>query len=412
MTNPKKKATSRAKKTGPLRYAHPFFTTTPPDQRKSVPGVGKGLAEFSLGRLLPIPPVRANSVLQLADIIGEDGVKDVETAGKIIFHSFGDSGHPDSNNQEEIAEVMTAAYQPQDPAGSPSFLLHLGDVIYYDNTVQGYQEQFYVPYKKYPGKIIAIPGNHDGELFKYDLPIGKPTGQKKTLEAFQRNFCQAKTGVPPDAQTIYRQMVAQPGVYWYLDTPFVDIIGLYSNVGESQGAISGSEIGQVQKKWLNKTLAGIRSARTKGTRKALLIAVHHPPLSAGGHSPSVAMFKDIQDSFTTSQILPDAILSGHSHSYQRFTWYSSLNGQSWEVPVFVVGTGGRQVTHVKAATGARTGDYSFESSLQGYGFLTVEATATTISFAFTEVILNATGAPTGKSFDQKVTVDLNTHKTR
>ena len=116
--------------------------------------------------------------------------------------------------------------------------------------------------------------------------------------------------------------------------------------------------------------------------KALLIAVHHPPLSAGGHSPSAAMFKDIQDSFTTSQILPDAILSGHSHCYQRFTWYPpGLNGQSWEVPIFVVGTGGRQVTHIKAATGARTGDYSFESSLQGYGFLTVEATATAISFA-------------------------------
>ncbi len=393
MAKQKKKASARAKKISTLRFAHPFFTTTPPDQRKAVPGVGKRLAEYSLGHLLAIPPVRGKSTMQLGDIIGDDGVKDVETSGKLIFHSFGDSGHPNSNNQEEIAEVMTAAYQPQHPGDSPSFLLHLGDVNYFDNTVKGYQEQFYVPYKKYPGKIIAIPGNHDGELF---------IGQTKTLEAFQRNFCQTKTGVPPDAQTIYRQMVAQPGVYWHLDTPFLDIVGLYSNVGESQGAISGSTIGQVQKKWLNKTLAGIQSAPPGALGKPLLIAVHHPPLSEGGHSPSVAMFKDIQDSFTTSQILPDAILSGHSHCYQRFTWYPpGLNGQAWEVPIFVVGTGGRQVTHIKAATGARTGDYSFESSLQGYGFLTVEATAPTISFAFTEVILNATGSPTAKPFGSK-----------
>jgi hypothetical protein len=84
----------------------------------------------------------------------------------MIFHAFGDSGNTSSDIQEIIAGVMAGDYHPHDPGGSPCFLFHLGDVIYYDNSDRGYQSQFYVPYKKYPGKIIAIPGNHDGELFK------------------------------------------------------------------------------------------------------------------------------------------------------------------------------------------------------------------------------------------------------
>jgi hypothetical protein len=71
--------------------------------------------------------------------------------------------------------------------------LHLGDVIYYDNTDKGYLEQFYVLYKRYPGKIIAIPGNHDSELFKFD---GASTGPTKTLAAFMKNFCQPVPAVP------------------------------------------------------------------------------------------------------------------------------------------------------------------------------------------------------------------------
>jgi hypothetical protein len=91
---------------------------------------------------------------------------------------------------------MTKDIDIAHPAASPAFFLHLGDVNYYDNTDSGYHEQFYVPYKLYPGKIIAIPGNHDSELFKYD---GQSTGQTKTLQAFQRNFVQPVPSVPPAA---------------------------------------------------------------------------------------------------------------------------------------------------------------------------------------------------------------------
>lgn len=151
-------------------------------------------------------------------------------------------------------------------------------MIYYENTDKGYQSQFNIPYKKYPGKIIAIPGSHDGEIFKYD---GSSTGQKTPLDAFHRNFCQSTPGVPPDAGTIYREMVAQPGVFWWLDGPFIDIIGLYSNIGEGPGFIAGNDIGQVQQKWLVKTLNQIKSNQKKNP-KALIIVVHQPPFSARG----------------------------------------------------------------------------------------------------------------------------------
>ena len=59
-----------------------------------------------------------------------------------------------------------------------------------------------------------------------------------TLTAFLRNFCAARPGPSPDAGTIVRTTMTQPGVYFTLDAPFVSIIGLYTNVLEGPGVIS------------------------------------------------------------------------------------------------------------------------------------------------------------------------------
>lgn len=387
-----------------LRFAHPFFTNVPPQER-AIRGP-KRAVDFVKTKLQPIPNPRRDPTMQLADVIGSQGVTEVAAAGKLIFHSVGDTGHAGSEIQEYVGELMGRDYNPSNPGSSPSFLLHLGDVIYYDNTPQGYQSQFYVQYKNYPGKIIAIPGNHDGELFKYNQDGQPSTGQKKTLEAFRRNFCQPQPGIPADAGTIYREMISQPGVYWYLNTPFADIVGLYSNVGEGPGFISGGAAGTKQKAWLNKTLKAIRTARGNGSRKALVIAVHHPPFSMGGHDSSEDMLNDIDDSCTTSGVMPDAILSAHAHNYQRFTWYRSFGGKDMQIPVFVVGTGGRNVTAIKKADGVRQGEKSFDSSLKGYGFLTVEASREELSLYFTQVFEDKTKKP----FDKKVVVNLATNK--
>jgi Calcineurin-like phosphoesterase len=386
-----------------LRFAHPFFNPKTDPTKPNTPVKGKRMTDYVQTKLLSIPNPQRDPTMNLDEIIGTDGVKAIEAAGSISIQAVGDTGHENGLNQELVAEAMTLEYDTMHPEKSPAFFLHLGDVIYFDNTDKGYQAQFYVPYKKYPGKIIAIPGNHDGEIFKYD---GTSTGQKKTLDAFQRNFCQPKAGVPPDAGTIYREMVSQPGVYWRLNAPLIDIIGLYSNIGEGPGFISGKTIGKKEKDWLIATFNTINKSRITSTRKALVIAVHHPPFSNGGHSSSSQMLADIDDACKQAGIQPDAILAAHSHNYQRFTRNINFKNESWQVPYYVIGTGGRGTVPLETATGQVVGDHSYDSSLMGYGYLTLTATAKILRFAFNQVADSGARTP----YDKVITVDLKSHK--
>ena len=374
--------TASAVTKGIHRFAHPFFTTIPKKDRKTVQGVGKSLSAFAATKLEQIPDPLRDPSMTLAEIIGQSGANVIEASKAMTFHAVGDTGTLGTAIQQFVSDAMSAEYNIAHPDTSPSFFMHLGDVIYYDNTDKGYQEQFYVPYKKYPGKIIAIPGNHDGELFKFD---GTSTGQTISLEAFMKNFCQPAPSVPSGAGTIYRQMVSQPGVYWMLDAPYVQIIGLYSNVGESLGFISGALIGTKQKNWLIKTLKAIKAERAQGIRKALVLATHHPSFSSGGHGSSSDMLKDIDDACTQGGIMPDLVLAAHAHNYQRYTRFVSFGGKQLQIPYIVAGGGGRTAQAIKAADGKRVGNESFESSLFGYGFLTITATANDLAIHFTEV---------------------------
>jgi len=386
-----------------LRFAHPFFTDLPPAERQPFLGARR-MTEHVEVHLEPIPRVSGESKMTLADVVGRDGAAAIAGEGAISFHAIGDTGHENGQAQEYVAEAMTADFDISHPERSPAFFLHLGDVDYYDNTDRGYHAQFYVPYKTYPGKIVAIPGNHDGELFKFD---GKPTGQSKTLEAFQKNFCQKGAATTITSGTVLRQMVSQPGVYWRLSAPLIDIVGLYSNVAENPGFIRSPQIGDVQKRWLTRTLRKIKSERAAGTRRALVVAVHHPPISHGSHSSSADMLVDIDDSCTTAGIQPDALLAAHSHDYQRFTRFVPAGGGRMEVPYLVVGSGGRGLsTKVAVATGQVQGDHRYDKSLRGYGYLLVSVTPQKLDMRFFQVD-EKDGKK--KAFDQ-VSVVLATNK--
>ena len=394
-----------AAKPGPLRFAHPFYTTTPKAKRTAIKGVGKGLAEYPSKALLleKIPPPKRNPLMILDEIIGAADAKKIADYGSITFQAVGDTGSPDTMT-EKISDVMAAEYNISKPESCPAFLFHLGDVNYYDNTEKGYLQQFYTPYKHYPGKIIAIPGNHDGEMVKYDQPGEPSTGQTYSLQAFVENFCQDVAGVPPAAKTIYREMIAQPAVYWHLNAPFVDIVALYSNVADGPGFISNDNvIGTSQKDWLTETLKSIAKAR-KQSRKALILAVHHPPFSGGGHSPSKDMLADIDDCCKTAGIMPDAVISGHSHNYQRFTRFPV--GTNMQIPYFVVGCSGHGVQSVGHADGQKVDDHTFESSLEGYGYLTVIVDKKKITMIFTQVKEDGSKQP----YDKTIVVDLATNQ--
>jgi hypothetical protein len=161
--------------------------------------------------------------MTLTDIIGVPGVKEIEVSGLLRFQSVGDTGLLSGNAQQDVADAMDLDFDVNNSAANPVFFLHLGDIIYGPNKDVSYRDEFYRPYAKYPAKIIAVPGNHDGETFAGTDP--------KPLGAFLSNFCATTAVVAPQASAagVFRETMTQPGVYWMLDAPFVQIIGLYSN---------------------------------------------------------------------------------------------------------------------------------------------------------------------------------------
>src|SRR3954447_21823093 len=270
------------------RYAHPFFLPAPDSEREPFDGQLR-ITDWSKKQLGPIPSVRSGGRMNLSDVIGKAGSREIETQGEIRFHVLGDSGVGQASAAKTVADDMATDYKPGAGALNPAFLFHLGDVIYGNDKASHYGERFYSPYKHYPGKIIAIPGNHDGEAqSKRDEP---------SLQAFRDNFCTTKAVVPKQAAKsgIYRETMTEPGVYWLLETPFVRIIGLYSNWLENPGHLEGitkdkADLSQLE--WLEDTLTSLSKSHDK---KGLIMATHHPPYSKSGHSGSPEMNGSIDD---------------------------------------------------------------------------------------------------------------------
>ena len=239
------------------------------------------MEDYAVKNLGPIPKPRANPIMTVADVIGKAAADELAAAGTIRFHAVGDTGrHGGSTQEEDVSHQMAADYKVGASLKNPAFLFHLGDVIYSAGKDAGYRDAFYRPFMEYPGKIIAIPGNHDGETFPATDPV--------SLRAFRANFCVATATVPPMAKDvgILRQMVPQPGVYWWLQHDLFDLIALYSNHGEGQGDLTDGKGDNQQLKFFN-CVAEERfpqAQKKAGKKKALMIAAHHPSYSNGGHA--------------------------------------------------------------------------------------------------------------------------------
>jgi Calcineurin-like phosphoesterase len=237
-----------------------------------------------------------------------------------------------------VADKMVSDFTEDDPADEPSFFFHIGDVVYNFGESQYYYDQFYDPYREYPAPIIAIPGNHDGEIFSAD--------PQPTLDAFLRNFCSTAPGHTPEAAGLVRTSMIAPGVYFTLEAPFVRILGLYSNVLEDPGVISseGVKSSPVTDQQLSFLTAALTRAKTFAG--AVIVAVHHPPFTFGtNHSGSPRMLQDLDTASQTAGFWPHAYLSGHSHNYQRYT--RSVAGIN--IPYLVAGGGGHAVTKLQTS---------------------------------------------------------------
>ena len=286
---------------------------------------------------LPFPAPRGlpEPILTLAAVLGDRGASTTKAAiaaGRMVFHSVGDTGNtrgPDPQN--EVADKMIADFQEADPADVPLFFLHLGDVIYNFGEKLYYYDQFYDPYRDYPAPIVALAGNHDGMI--------APDTHAVTLDAFLSNFCADAFRINPEAGGLSRTAQIQPGVFFTFEAPFVRVLVLYSNTLEDPGVISSQggtfpELNDSQLDYLRAAVARVKAEKYPG---ALILAHHHPAYTAGSkHGWSIAMREEIDAIFDEAGVWPHAVLSAHAHNYQRFM---RSHGDR-QIPYIIAGNGG------------------------------------------------------------------------
>jgi hypothetical protein len=363
-----------------------------------------------------IPPPRkdAKNVQQpvlLSDFLPKSVLTAINGAKKITFHATGDTGAAKVNARQTVATALSHQAAVADAmarevqtggAAAPAFFFHLGDVIYNFGEGQYYYDQFYEPYRDYDRPIFAIPGNHDGMVFGQ----GSTAPQVPTLDAFLTNFCSPIPGPSPDGGGLIRSVVMQPGVYFTLDAPFVSIIGIYSNVLDGPGVISSQNghfpLVNDQLDFLASELVRLKPLRQSGER-AVILAVHHPPLSADvKHGGSTGEMQDIDSACKKANFWPDAVLSGHAHLYQRFT---RVHANGKQAPYVVCGAGGFAATPPRGgplAAPIKSGDHTLEiAPIIEFGYLTVTTDAKTLTITFNSV------APGGPVLPKdSVTLDL------
>ena len=260
------------------------------------------------------PPYRTD----LSEIIHKSEIDQIVRNKKLVFHTTGDTGNFKNDLQLQVADLLRNDVKQSDP----KFLYHLGDVVYDYGEEREYPDQFYEIYKGYDVPIVGIPGNHDGSEF---------SGGPDSLDGFMTNFCDSRPRLPPSLRAIGvdfgRDTMTQPNCYWTLNTPFFTMIGLYTNVP------SGGVVREPQVSWFNNEM------KSADQNKPLIVAMHHPVHSVAtnlSHKGSQEMAKLLTDACNFSKRVPELVLAGHVHNYQRFT--TEINSKKC---VFVVaGCGG------------------------------------------------------------------------
>jgi hypothetical protein len=149
-------------------------------------------------------------------------------------------------------------------------MYNLGDVVYFAGDIDKYGANFYETYRDYPVFILAIPGNHDCQ--PDDPPSGPVDPNKTPLDGWVQNF------MAPDPSKLGslkansgRTQMDLPNVYWTFTTPLATFIGLFSNVGETEGEIHQDQIDLFT-----------RELTAADPNLALVVTVHHPPFFGYG----------------------------------------------------------------------------------------------------------------------------------
>lgn len=301
----------------------------------------------------------------------------ISKAKKMVFHVVGDTGGVQEGQfQNNVAEHMIDELGGS--ANSPMFCYHVGDVVYFTGMHDDYYAQFYDPYAHYAPPIFSIPGNHDGE-------VDDPTAQT-SLDGWVDYFMQAHPDVDPISKDAPRVQLNLPNVYWTMVTPFATIIGMYTNVPE-HGSIDST-----QQQWVTNEFD------TAPKDRALILALHHPVYSFDVfHSGSSKMADVLENAIRDTGRVPNLVLSGHVHDYQRIEQKIAPGGPT---PFIVCGNGGYHNLHnVHSKPGDKAPDTgaTLKYAAVTYGFMTLTIDKNTISGVTTEVDKN-NKATKGDSF--------------
>lgn len=262
----------------------------------------------------------------------------------ISFFALGDVGGVKAPGPQNAVSVAMQRLLHEGQAAA--FALIVGDVVYFngqqmglvDGRQTGYGDQFYEPYAKLPKPIIAFPGNHDGE----PEPGESEKPAESSLQGFMENFCGLRPEIPKDdPQLEYgRHTQTLPYCEWTLPLRAVTIVAVYSNVPSG---------GHLEPRQIDRLTTELKNA---ATHKPLIVGLHHPPYSVDSHHGGSPHMAEILDkAFEEAERIPDLILSGHVHDYQRFT--HTINGK--QVPYIVTGNGGYHNLH-KLAKDAAPGE--------------------------------------------------------
>jgi Calcineurin-like phosphoesterase len=343
----------------------------------------------------PLPPPKDPAPFRysLSRFLTDPDIQKIQDTGVLVFQTVGDTGDGRGRQQDFVAKMMShdADISPDDK--KPAFFYHLGDVVYFAGDIDKYGDNFYETYKDYPAFIVSIPGNHDCQP---DDPQDGPVDPAKvSLDGWVQNFMSTTPGKLGSLKTgSNRTQMDLPNVYWTFNTPLATIIGLFSNVGETQG-----EIHQDQIDWFRGELAAA------DPNLALIVAVHHPPFSGDvEHSGSSEVYSVLADSFKAANRYPNLILSGHVHNYQRFTHLVDSAAGSVAVPCVVVGNGGYtnlgKLHKIKGAYPTAPLTVSNNLTLEQYdqdnfGFVRLEVSKTQIVGSYFSAPYTVSGAAVG-----------------
>jgi hypothetical protein len=291
----------------------------------------------------------------------------ITTAGKLVFDVLGDSGGvKDAEFQDFVAHQMIKALGAAAKKDQPQFCYHVGDVVYFTGAHDDYYDQFYDPYTHYTPPIFAIPGNHDGE-------VDDPTAQT-SLDGWVAYFMQHNPDVDPISKDAPRVGLDLPNPYWTLITPLATIIGMYTNVPEH------GSIDSVQQQWLTNEFA------TAPKDRALILALHHPIYSFDVfHSGSSKMADALENAIRDTGRVPNLVLSGHVHDYQRIEQKIAPDGPT---PFIISGNGGYHNLHdIHSVAGDVAPDTKAKLIYPkvSWGYLTLTITKDTITGESTEI---------------------------